>query len=358
VFSRADFDEMARLALDAWRSGRDRDWSVPAGTLEWSCTTTADHTVDAVFAVALFLASRKEDGYPDWGWDELTMGPDATPDHLVEALATVARMLSAVIAVAEPDARAVIWRFPRVEVRGPEDFAPRGGLELVLHAHDVCAGLGIPFEPPADVCARLREHTRGWPHWTSPGWAEPPSTDDPWMDVLVGSGRAEIWTHESVTRAVSNIEGDGLFAADDIAAGTMVARLGGRLASTVELTALIDAADADPDAAYVDSTTIDEDVHLVLPPDTLVHYVNHSCDPNLWHQGAYRFVARRDIRAGEELTVDYATSAGAPGLDMVCRCDSSLCRGVISSDDWKRPDLQARYEGHWVPALAARIADS
>lgn len=357
MFSRADFDEVARLAVDAWRSGVDRDWSVPAGTLEWSCTKTADHTVDAVFAIALFLASRKEDGYPDW-WHELTMGADAAPGDLVEALATVSRLLSAVIAVAEPDARAVIWRRPRVEVRGPEDFAPRGGLELVLHAHDVCAGLGIAFEPAAALCARLREHTRGWPHWTAPGWSEPPATDDPWIDLLVASGRAEVWVHDAVTRAASSIQGHGLFAEDDIPVGTMVIRLGGKLVSTDELSDLIARADADPDAHYVDTTTVDEDVHLVLPPDTLAHYANHSCDANLWHAGAYRVVARRDIGAGEELTIDYATSAGAPDLEMACGCGSSNCRGVISSDDWKRPDLRARYEGHWVPALAARIAAS
>ena len=53
------------------------------------------------------------------------MGPDARPEDLVEALGTVARILSAVVSAAPPDARAVIWRRPRVEVRGPDDFAPR-----------------------------------------------------------------------------------------------------------------------------------------------------------------------------------------------------------------------------------------
>jgi hypothetical protein len=27
--------------------------------------------------------------------------------------------------------------------------------------------------------------------------------------------------------------------------------------------------------------------HLVLPPDTLIHYGNHSCDPTMWHVGPY-----------------------------------------------------------------------
>jgi hypothetical protein len=189
-FTTVDLDRLAEVAVAAWRQGLDRDWSARAGTLEWSCRRTADHTVDAVMAVALFLASRRQDGYPDWGWGELTMGPDARPEDLVEALGTVARILSAVVSAAPPDARAVIWRRPRVEVRGPDDFAPRGALELVLHAHDVSTGLGVVLAPPADTCARLRDHTRDWPHWRSPGWCQPPTTDDPWHDLLVGSGRA------------------------------------------------------------------------------------------------------------------------------------------------------------------------
>jgi hypothetical protein len=188
-FSTGDLDTLADVTVAAWTAGLDRDWSAPAGTLAWSCARTADHAVDAVLAVAFLLASRRQDGYPDWGWGELTMGPDPRPAGLVEALGTVARMLSAVVAAAEPSVRAVIWRRPRVETRPPADFAPRGALELVLHGHDVCAGLGVPFVPPAGPCRRLREHTRGWPHWSTPGWRPAPATDDPWGDLLTASGR-------------------------------------------------------------------------------------------------------------------------------------------------------------------------
>ena len=162
--------------------------------------------------------------------------------------------------------------------------------------------------------------------------------------------------HPSVRVARSGIEGEGLFATAGLAAGTRVLRLGGRLVSTEELAALIAAADADPDAPYVDTTTVDEDVHLVLPPRSIAHYANHSCDPNLWHDGAYDVVARRDIAAGEELTVDYATSAGAPGLHLACACGAGCCRGEVTSDDWRLTELQDRYRGHWVPALEHRIA--
>jgi hypothetical protein len=165
-----------------------------------------------------------------------------------------------------------------------------------------------------------------------------------------------VWVSPHVEVRASSIEGRGLFARDDIGAETPLLRLGGRLVTTVELDALIARADADPDAPYVDTFTVYEDAHVVLPPGTPAHYGNHSCDPNLWYGDAYTFVTRRAVRAGEELTIDYATISGADGLQMSCACGTQPCRGEITSDDWQIPELQTRYRGHWAPALEDRIA--
>jgi GNAT superfamily N-acetyltransferase len=169
---------------------------------------------------------------------------------------------------------------------------------------------------------------------------------------------AGVWLDHRVAVRASPIEGKGLFATQDIPAGTVVVRLGGRLVSSAELDRLIRHANADPDAPYVDSTTLYEDCHLILPPGTDVHYGNHSCDPNTWPIGPYEIAARRDIPAGEEVTLDYGTTSGAGGFSMDCRCGSALCRGQITSEDWRRPELQARYGDHWVPALQERIRRS
>ena len=187
IFSVEDLGVLTSLVTSAWSTGRDRDWGAKAGTLDWTCTETADHAVDTVLAPAFFLASRAQDDYPNFGWDPFTMGPEPTPEQLVHGLETAARILSAVVSTAAPDARAVIWRWPEVETRPPGDFIPRGGLELILHAHDVCTGLRVPFEPPAGLCHRLREHTRPWPVWSL--WQEFPNTDDPWGDLLHASDR-------------------------------------------------------------------------------------------------------------------------------------------------------------------------
>lgn len=192
---RFDLDDLAAIAdgvAAAWLAGADRDWSVPAGTLEWSCTRTADHAVDCVLAPAFFLASRSTTGYPPF--EPVTMGAAPTAAELVEGLRTALRMLAGVVraAEAEPGAAAVLWRRPAPEVRPPADFPPRAGLELALHGHDVCAGLGVELAPPPDACRRLRDHTASWPMWTLAWGAPPPRTDDPWADLLAASGRGRL----------------------------------------------------------------------------------------------------------------------------------------------------------------------
>jgi hypothetical protein len=182
AFMAEDFAELSAFVLNAWRSGVDRDWSVPAETLEWSCWTTADHTVDCVFSYAFFLASRRLDSYPPFG--ELHALPEATPADLVDGLRAATTMLSAVIAAADPNTRAVIGLWPHTMTGTPSDFAARGALEMILHAHDVCSGLGISFDPPRELCLRLRETVRDWP-----GQRSLPATDNPWTDLLERSGR-------------------------------------------------------------------------------------------------------------------------------------------------------------------------
>ncbi len=186
-FAAEDLDELTEMVADAWLFGADGDWSAPAGTLEWSCRATADHAVDCVYAPAFFLASRRRDAYPEVGLD-LELGPKASPALLVESLRIATRILVAVVGEAAPDVQAIIFRRPSSITAAPPDFLPRGALELILHAHDVCAGLGVAFEPPLRLCERLREHTRPWPMWDL-GWRRLGRTDDPWDDLLQASGR-------------------------------------------------------------------------------------------------------------------------------------------------------------------------
>ncbi len=83
--------------------------------------------------------------------------------------------------------------------------------------------------------------------------------------------------------------------------------------------------------------------------------MNHSCDPDLWWDGSTTLVARRDIKAGSEVTYDYATCEVAQDFEMNCSCGSSRCRGKISSRDYLDPDWQRQYGSHLPPHVLVRI---
>jgi SET domain-containing protein len=93
--------------------------------------------------------------------------------------------------------------------------------------------------------------------------------------------------------------------------------------------------------------TSEEAQHLVL-------FINHSCSPNVGIFGQITFVAMKDIEPGSELTMDYAINVAHP-YRLVCRCGSSNCRGEITGDDWRRPDLQQRYHGYFCTLIERKI---
>jgi uncharacterized protein len=60
-------------------------------------------------------------------------------------------------------------------------------------------------------------------------------------------------------------------------------------------------------------------------------YINHSCDPNLVARivkGHILYMSRREIRCGEELTVDYHFDKKVEKV--ICRCGAEKCRGTIN----------------------------
>lgn len=102
--------------------------------------------------------------------------------------------------------------------------------------------------------------------------------------------------------------------------------------------------------------SIGEDLNLLIDEDSPVVFGNHSCDSNLWMDDEVTLSARRAIKPGEEVTVDYALHTADLPWRMDCHCGSVVCRGVVTQDDWRRADVQARYAGHFSPFLNTRIA--
>lgn len=60
-------------------------------------------------------------------------------------------------------------------------------------------------------------------------------------------------------------------------------------------------------------------------------YINHSCDPNLVARilkGHILYMSARDIRPGEELTIDYHFDKKVQSVP--CCCGAAACRGTIN----------------------------
>jgi hypothetical protein len=133
----------------------------------------------------------------------------------------------------------------------------------------------------------------------------------------------------------------------------VVARLHGHVVDDVTLRHLF--AEAEAAGGYVDTLMIDDDENLVLAPDQLIHYCNHSCDPSLWHVDAHTIATRRAVRAGDELTIDYSTQTTHHDFEMTCNCGTALCRGTVTGVDWTDQEWQRRYGDHVVPAVRRAI---
>jgi hypothetical protein len=83
-------------------------------------------------------------------------------------------------------------------------------------------------------------------------------------------------------------------------------------------------------------------------------YSNHSCDANLGMRGEITFVAMRNIRAGEELTHDWAMTDD-DDYSVECNCGAANCRRILTGKDWQRTELQKRYAGYFSAHLARKI---
>ena len=151
----------------------------------------------------------------------------------------------------------------------------------------------------------------------------------------------------------SQIHGHGLFATADIAKDEVVAVKGGHIVDRKTLREKIT-----PRLGPVE-IQIDDDLFIAPVTDEerelSMLYSNHSCNANLGMRGEITFVAMLDIRAGEELTHDWAMTDD-DDYSVECKCGASNCRRILTGKDWQRPELQKRYAGYFSAYLARKIA--
>lgn len=109
---------------------------------------------------------------------------------------------------------------------------------------------------------------------------------------------------------------------------------------------------------------ISDNVWSCVPPEMADsaddgEYMNHSCDPGCEWVNDNLMVATRDIEVGEEVCYDYATSEVAnlsPHLPFAkCLCGAAKCRGKVTGDDWRLPELQRLYKGKFTSYVQSLI---
>ncbi|GET93082.1 set domain protein, putative [Leishmania tarentolae] len=91
----------------------------------------------------------------------------------------------------------------------------------------------------------------------------------------------------------------------------------------------------------------EEDPHRWRP-------INHSCDPNCVFAAPHSLnvIAAREIAAGEDLSMDYATFCDGTMKPFECLCGAACCRGMISAD----PSSLAKYgENSWLRKVPSEV---
>lgn len=161
------------------------------------------------------------------------------------------------------------------------------------------------------------------------------------------------WTHPKLAKhRFGGARGTGVIALATIRRGEILSRLGGHVLTFEDFLRL-------PSALREMPYQIADD--LLFGPIsrkglTTSEYFNHSCEPNAGFRDSMTLVAMRAIRPGEEVAFDYCMCVSTRLLEFDCQCGRPACRKRFCADDWKLPDLQARYQGYFVPYLQDKIA--
>lgn len=178
-----------RLSVDTLRAAPADGWDRPAGSLEWTCRQTAEHLADDLFSYAAqigpgtppltrevpFVWERRTPGGPA---NVIHADPAGGADGLLQVLEACGALLVAMVRTTPATVRA----HHGFGISDPEGFGAMGVVETLVHTHDMAAGLGLPWEPPGDLCARTLFRL----------FPDAPADTGPWPTMLWATGRAEL----------------------------------------------------------------------------------------------------------------------------------------------------------------------
>lgn len=140
----------------------------------------------------------------------------------------------------------------------------------------------------------------------------------------------------------SPIHGLGLFSVQAIEAGEVVCIKGGYIYDREMLKQV--SARLGPAEIQIASDLFIGPLYETEREGSMI-FSNHSCEPNLGVRGQIIFVAMRAIEVGEELTHDWAMTDD-DDYEIECRCGAESCRKIITGQDWRKAELQEKYQGY------------
>jgi hypothetical protein len=164
------------------------------------------------------------------------------------------------------------------------------------------------------------------------------------------------WINPKLVPGKSKIHGAGVIAAARLAAGERLMEFGGHPVAGADVATELYRARS--------IWRVGEDLFLALPESdpepSLDENLNHSCDANAWLDDVVTLSARRDIAAGEEITLDQGTWNFDDDVYVWdqehCSCGAAHCRKSLTNDDWKIAQVRERYRGHFHPFVQRLIA--
>src|SRR5688500_15044744 len=143
--------EAARLSRTTLEGHLGKDWSVPAGPLDWSCRETVDHVCVALGSYCGRMAVGAREPYPPFRLEN----PQASIEALVTSVWTGASILAAIVRSTPTDARV----YHVMGMADPEGFLAMAIEEMLIHTWDICQGFGEEFTAPEEfaeaVVARI-----------------------------------------------------------------------------------------------------------------------------------------------------------------------------------------------------------
>ena len=122
--------------------------------------------------------------------------------------------------------------------------------------------------------------------------------------------------------ATSKVSGLGIMAGEDIKRGEIIRQITGEVK-------FLSIKSKEDSLSYPNWIGIGEGKWI--DPAYPHQYLNHSCNPTAGVNDKLEIVALRDIKEGEEITIDYSIIEGDDLWEMPCSCGSLNCRKIIRS---------------------------